>query len=163
MIMRALLFSLALLNACAAPAPLDPMAPLRPLMGCWRGTFEDQPNIHDERCFEPLGEHLVDRHYVRPTQYWGETTYHYDDAQREIIWAYAASDGGRSNGAVTARGAALVFPEHAFQTASGGELRLRSTWTFEGPDRFTAVSERFDNGAWVAFMRITYQRAPATE
>lgn len=157
--MRALLVAL-VLSACVASAPADPMAPLHPLIGCWRGAFPDQPNIHDERCFEPLGEHVVDRHLVQPTDYAGETTYHYDDAQNEVVWAYAANDGGRSNGVVTARGDRLVFPSHVFRSADGAEMRLRSTWTFDGPDRFTAFSERFENGAWVVLMRIDYQRAP---
>lgn len=148
----------ALLSACAASAPDDPMAPLHPLIGCWRGVFPDQPNIHDERCFEPLGEHVVDRHFVRPTDYSGETTYHYDDAQNEVIWAYAASDGGRSNGVLMAERDALVFPPHTFRSADGGEMRLRSTWTFNGPDSFSAFSERFENGAWVVLMRIDYER-----
>jgi hypothetical protein len=158
--MRAVLLAL-VLGACAAGAPADPMAPLQPLMGCWRGVFPDQPDIHDERCFEALGAHVVDRHYVRPTTYGGETTYHYDDAQNEVIWAYAANDGGRSNGVVTARGDALVFPPHTFRSADGTEMRLRSTWTFDGPDRFSAFSERFENGAWVVLMRIDYERAPS--
>lgn len=152
-----------LLGACAASAPTDPMAAFQTLMGCWRGTFSDQPNIHDERCFEPLGAHVVDVHYVRPTAYWGETTYHYDEAQREVVYAYAASDGGRSNGVVTAEGDVLVFAPHTFRTADGRDLRLRSTWTLEGPDRFTVFSERFEDGAWVALMRITYERAPESE
>lgn len=135
------------------------MAPLRPLLGCWRGTFQGQDGIHDERCFETLGAHVVDVHHVRPTTYSGETTYHWDDAQLEIIWAYAASDGGRSNGVVTPEDGRLVFPPHIYRGADGTEQRLRSTWIIEG-DRFSTISERFENGAWVPLMRIDYARAP---
>jgi len=160
--MRALLLVL-VLGACAAPAPVEPMAILSPLIGCWRGTFEGQAGIHDERCFERLDAHVVDIHFVRPTAYSGETTYHYDDAQNEVIWAYAASDGGRSNGVVSARGDALVFPSHTYRGADGAEMRLRATWTFDGADRFSTFSERFENGAWVVLMRIDYERAPAED
>jgi len=160
--MRALAL-VVLLSACAASVPDDPMAPLQGLIGCWRGTFEGQPDIYDDRCFEPLGAHIVDEHYVRPTTYFGETTYHYDDAQREIVWAYAANDGGRSNGVVTAQGDALVFPPHTYRAPDGTEQRLRSRWTFDGADRFAAYSERFENGAWVVLMRIDYERAPAAD
>jgi hypothetical protein len=30
------------------------MAPFTPLMGCWRGAFENNAEIYDERCFERL-------------------------------------------------------------------------------------------------------------
>jgi hypothetical protein len=159
--MRVFVLALAL-TACAAPAPADPMAVFQPLMGCWRGAFEGQPDIYDERCFEPLGEHVVDVHAVRPTTYAGETTYHYDDAQREIVWAYAANDGGRSNGVVTAEQGRLVFTPHTYRAADGSEQRLRSVWEIDG-DRFSTVSERFDDGAWVALMRIDYERASEGE
>ncbi len=159
--MRAVVLALALAS-CAAPAPVDPMAPLQPLLGCWRGTFEGQPNIYDERCFERLGAHVADVHTVQPTTYSGETTYHWDDAQHEIVWAYAASDGGRSNGVLTPEAGRLVFPPHTYRGPDGAELRLRSVWTIEG-ERFSTVSERFENGAWVALMRIDYERASESE
>jgi hypothetical protein len=160
----ALTFSLTVLAACAGqPAQVGTAAgALAPLIGCWRGEFANAPDIHDERCFETLaGEHVVDTHHVRPTQYSGETTYHLDEAAREIVFAYSASDGGRSNGSMQVRRNALVFPEHAFRGADGSELRLRSTWRIEGADRFVAVSERFEDGAWRPFMQITYTRTSA--
>jgi hypothetical protein len=58
---------------------------------------------------------------------------------------------------------ALVFPEHAYRGADGSEVRLRSTWRIEGADRFVAVSERFEGGAWRPFMQITYTRTSAPE
>jgi hypothetical protein len=131
-------------------------------MGCWRGAFENNAEIYDERCFERLGAHVVDNHYVRPTTYSGETTYHYDDAQREIVFAYAASDGGRSNGSLRAGAdGALIFPPHAYTGANGQTQRLRSTWRIEGPGRFVIVSEREEGGQWRPLMAITYTRAPA--
>lgn len=151
------------LFACAAPAPIEPMAPFEPLLGCWRGTFEGQAEIHDERCFERLDQHIVDVHYVQPSTYSGESTYHYDDAQREIVYAYAASDGGRSNGVVRPRRDRIVFPPHVYRGADGSELRLRAEWRMEGADRFVTVTERWSDGAWVKMMRIDYIRVPHTE
>jgi len=159
--MRAVLLALALAS-CAAQAPVDPMAAMQPLLGCWRGAFAGQPDIYDDRCFERLGAHVVDVHSVQPTTYSGETTYHWDDAQHEIVWAYAASDGGRSNGVMTPEAGCLVFPVHTYRGPDGAELRMRSVWTIEG-DRFSAVSEQLENGAWVALMRIDYERAPEGE
>jgi hypothetical protein len=157
---RSLLLAL-VIAGCAAPARQQTAADaFAPLMGCWRGTFDGQPNIHDERCFETLGEHVVDTHHVRPTTYAGETTYHLDDAQREIVFAYASNDGGRSNGSMHTEGERLIFPAHAHRSSDGAELRLRSTWTIESPDRFVTVSEQKEAGAWRPFMRITYTRAP---
>jgi len=157
---RALLLAL-VLAACAAPAREHAAAAaFAPLMGCWRGVFENQPDIRDERCFAPLGEHVVDTHHVRPTPYAGETTYHYDEAAGEIVFAYAASDGGRSNGSVRVEGARFLFSAHTHRSGDGRELRLRSTWTLEAPDRLVMTTEHEENGAWRPFMRITYARAP---
>jgi hypothetical protein len=162
----ALVLALSALAACAAqPAQVRTAAEaLAPLLGCWRGEFANAPDIHDERCFETLsGEHVVDTHHVRPTQYSGETTYHLDEAAREIVFAYSASDGGRSNGSMQVEQNALIFPEHTYRGADGSELRLRSTWRIEGVDRFVAASERLENGDWRPFMQITYTRTSAPE
>ena len=156
---RALVLALAL-AACAAPARGQPAAEaFAPLMGCWRGEFENQPDIHDERCFQTLGEHVVDTHAVRPTTYAGETTYHLDETSREIVFAYASNDGGRSNGSVRLENGAYVFPAHTHRSSDGTESRMRSTWTMEA-DRLVMASEVEEAGAWRPFMRITYVRAP---
>lgn len=155
--MRALLLALAL-GACSTPAP--DMSAFEPFMGCWSGAFEGQTGISDERCFERLGAHVVDHHRVEPTTYSGETTYHVDDAQNEIVFAYAASDGGRSNGVAAPQSdGSLVFPPHTYRGADGAEQRLRSTWRFDGADRWRAVSEREEGGVWRPLMTITYARA----
>jgi hypothetical protein len=163
-LMRALVLALALV-ACAAPAREQSAAEaLQPLLGCWRGAFENAPHIYDERCFETLsGEHVVDIHRVRPTDYSGETTYHYDPAARRIVFAYSASNGGRSNGEVRVEEGAFVFPAHTHRGPDGAEQRLRSAWRFEGDERFVVTTEREQGGAWRPFMRITYVRVPARE
>ena len=157
---RALALVLALIG-CAAPArEQSAAAAFAPLIGCWRGEFANQPDIHDERCFQTLGDHVVDTHAVRPTPYAGETTYHLDETSGEIVFAYASNDGGRSNGSVRTEDGTYVFPAHVHRGADGTELRMRSTWTMEGADRLVMVSEAEEGGAWRPFMRITYTRAP---
>lgn len=148
------------LMACAAPVRAQTAAEaFAPLIGCWRGEFENQPDVEDERCFQTLREHVVDTHAVRPTTYAGETTYHLDETSGAIVFAYASNDGGRSNGSVRAEGARYLFAAHTHRSGDGTELRLRSTWTLEAPDRLVMVSEQEENGAWRPFMRISYARA----
>ena len=156
---RALVLALAL-AACAAPArEQSAAAAFAPLIGCWRGEFVGQPDIRDERCFQTLGDHVVDTHVVRPTTYAGETTYHLDETSGEIVFGYASNDGGRSNGSVRVDGARYVFAPHVHRSADGSERRLRSTWTLEAPDRFVMESEQDEGGAWRPFMRVAYERA----
>ena len=159
--MRALLLACAL-AACAASTPpaREAAEVMAPLLGCWRGAFAGNPDIVDERCFTVLdGRHVVDTHAVRPTEYSGETTYHLDETSGRIVFAYASSEGGRSNGELRQFDGGYAFPAYTFRNADGTELRLRSTWRLDGPDRFFVDSEREEDGAWRTFMRITYARA----
>lgn len=159
--MRAIAFALLALAACAAPAQGAPTAEaFAQLIGCWRGTFENNADVYDERCFERLDAHVVDTHHVRPTEYAGETTYHDNDAGG-IIFAYAANDGGRSNGAISVEGNRFTIAPHTHIGGGGTEYRLRGVWTLETPDRLVMVSEQEVDGAWRPFMRITYTRTPA--
>lgn len=164
--MRALAAFL-VLAACAAPvAPVrveSAAAAMAPLIGCWRGAFEGAPDIVDEHCFETLGEHVVDIHAVRPTSYGGETTYHLDDTQGVIVWAYAATDGGRSNGSISPTDTGFVVAPHTHRGATGETYRLRAAWTFGGADRFVMTTERETAGAWRPFMRVTFMRAARGE
>ncbi len=157
--MRAMLLALTLV-ACATPAqPPRASDAMAPLMGCWRGAFEGQAAIHDERCFEALGDgHVVDTHAVQPTEYAGESTYHYDEAAHQFVFAYAANDGGRINGTMLVEGSAFVFPPHTYIGADGAQQHLRARWTLENQDRFVATSEREEGGVWRPFMHITYER-----
>lgn len=160
--MRALLCALAL-AACATPALADDhLAPLAPLIGCWRGAFEGQPNITDERCFQPMlgGSYVRDTHAVRPTEYVGESVYFYDAAAQRLAFTYYAGGGGMSSGDVRSEGGALVFDPYTFVNADGTTLHLRGTWRFESADRYVATSEIEEGGQWRPFMRITYVRAP---
>jgi hypothetical protein len=159
---KRVLLALALaLAACAAPAQEQTAAAaLAPLLGCWRGTFENNQDITDERCFQVLGEHVVDTHFVRPTTYSGETTYHFDGAAGVIVFAYAASDGGRSNGSLRVDGDRILLAPHTHVGGAGTEHRLRATWTLEGGERLVMAAEREEGGVWRPFMHVTYTRAP---
>lgn len=161
--MRGLLVGLALIvGACAQPAraPSAEEA-FAPLIGCWRGTFERAPEgVWDERCFELLNANVVDRHQVHGADYAGEATFHDDDAGG-IIFAYAASDGGRSNGAVRAEAGRIVIEPHTHIGGDGQTFRLRGVWILEGPDRFVTETERERDGAWSPYMRIVYTRMAA--
>lgn len=130
---------------------------MAPLIGCWRGAFENNAEVYDERCFERLGAHVVDTHAVRPTTYAGETTYH-DNGAGGIIFAYAASDGGRSNGALRVQERRFIIAPHTHIGGDGTGYRLRGVWTLETSDRFVIESEREEEGVWRPFMRITYTR-----
>ncbi len=156
--MRTLAAALALAACAQSPAPQSAVEAFAPLMGCWRGTFENQPDIRDERCFEPLGDHVVDTHAVLPTAYAGETTYHLDETAGEIVFAYAANDGGRSNGVVRREGDRFVIEPHTHVGGGGEEYRLRSTWSIEGADRFVMRTERQVDGAWRPFSQISFVR-----
>lgn len=162
--MRGVVLAL-LLAACAAPARVGSAAEeMAPLLGCWRGTFAEGPaEIRDERCFETLGEHVVDRHIVVPVNYSGETTYHVGGGGDRIIFAYAASDGGRSHGEVQRTPQGYNFPDHEYRAGNGTLRRLRARWVFEGPDRFVSVSEHDEGQGWRPLMRITYERVRGIE
>lgn len=136
------------------------MAPLAPLLGCWRGEFEGAADVHDERCFTPMlgGTYVRDVHSVRPTDYSGETIYAYDPIAAALTYSYFASDGGGIRSAVAQHGNTFVFAPADYVGADGARQRLRSTWRIDGPDRFVATTEREIDGAWQVFMRIAYRR-----
>lgn len=158
--LRALLFALALAGCAANARADDALAPLAPFMGCWRGEFQDQPDIHDERCFTPMlgGAFVRDVHYVRPTDYAGETIYVYDAHAGAIAVTYYSSSGGVAHARLRPEEGAFVFPEHVFTHADGSELRMRSIWRFENEDRFVVVTEAMEDGAWRPFGVIAYAR-----
>jgi len=136
------------------------MAPFAPLIGCWRGAFEGNADLHDERCFAPMleGRYVRDTHFVRPTSYGGETIYFVDAQRAGLAFTYYASDGSMSSGAVRAEEGALVFDAHTYVGADGATQRLRSRWTIESAERFVVVSEREVDGVWQPWGRITYTR-----
>jgi hypothetical protein len=160
-LIRSLLLSL-LLAACATSVRAqEAMAPFAPLIGCWRGAFEGNADIRDERCFEPMldGRFVRDVHHVRPTSYSGETIYFADAQAGGFGFTYYAGNGGLARGVARAVEGGFVFDPHTFVDTEGDEQRLRSTWRFEGPDRLVAVSEREQDGEWRPWGRITYTRA----
>jgi len=158
--MRPLLLALAI-ALCATPAcAQDAMAPLAPLIGCWRGAFEGNAAIHDERCFAPMlgGRYVRDVHAVRPTDYSGESIYAFDPAAGALTFTYYASDGAIARGAARPEQGAIVFAPHTYTGADGATQHLRATWRFESADVFVAESEREEAGTWRPLMRIRYVR-----
>jgi hypothetical protein len=75
------------------------------------------------------------------------------------VFAYASSDGGRSNGSVRVDGNRFEFAPHTHRSRDGTEQRLRSIWTLEPSGRLVMTSERQEEGAWRPFARIIYTRA----
>lgn len=158
--MRAPLLAL-LVAACATSARAeDAMAPFAPLIGCWRGAFEGNDAIHDERCFEPMfgGRYVRDRHFVRPSDYAGESIYSVNAGRGTSAFTYYASDGGMSSGRWHAEEGALVFDAHTYVGADGETLQMRSRWVFDGADRYVATTEVERDGAWQPWGRIAYTR-----
>jgi hypothetical protein len=158
--MRALWLSL-VLAACATSARADDaMAPFAPLIGCWRGAFDGNATIYDERCFEPMlgGRYVRDTHAVRPGDYAGETIYFANTPSGAVAFRYFASDGGGSAGVMRTEEGALVFDAHEYVGADGARLRMRSRWTVQDADHFVIVSEVERDGAWAPWGRIAYTR-----
>lgn len=161
--MRALLAAL-LVSACVTSARAEePASAFAPLMGCWRGAFEGNGAIHDERCFEPMlgGRYVRDTHAVRPGDYSGETIYFFYPRSGALAFRYFASDGGGSAGVVRAEEGALVFDAHDYVGADGSTLRMRARWTLESADRYVATTEVERDGAWRPWGVITYVRESA--
>ena len=162
-VIRAICVALALIAApaCATEtAVVDRLAPLAFLEGCWVGTFEGAA-LRDERCFERgLNGHILrDRHEVVGAGYGGETIYAWNAEAQRIDVMYYANDGGVMTGRVAEEGGVLSVLDARYVSESGVQ-NLRSRWVRSG-DGFAVETDRFESGAWVRFMRITYVRASA--
>ena len=159
---RALCAALVLIAtpACATEAPpVDRLAPLAFLEGCWMGTFEGAAP-QDRRCFErDLNRHILrDRHDVVGTGYGGETIYAWNAVAQRIDVMYYANDGGVMTGRVAEEGGVLSVLDARYISESGVQV-LRSRWVLSAQG-FAVETDRFENGAWARFMRINYVRAP---
>ena len=158
----ALVASFALAGSAAAGD--GPSAQLGFFEGCWRGTFQGEAGVTDNRCFQPMlgGQYVRDTHVVHNGQgpYSGESIYYLDAQTHQLSFTYYASDGGimRGTGRVDEHG--ITFPPSQFVSSDGEVLTLRSTWRREGADRYVAVAEIQANGQWRAHTTITYVRAP---
>ncbi|MES1201353.1 MAG: hypothetical protein ABUS57_07865 [Pseudomonadota bacterium] len=164
---RAALISMLALGALASPVAADttPASALAYFQGCWRGDFGGNSGVTDDRCFAPMldGQYVRDTHVIHgaPGAYAGETIYYLDAQAHRVAFTYFASDGGVSKGfAEAGANGALVFPPGQWVGADGSTLTMRGSWTPDGPDRYIAVSEIQENGAWVEHLHIVYRRAP---
>lgn len=158
----ALLASATLVGSAAAGD--GPSAQLNFLQGCWRGAFQGEAGVTDNRCFQPMlgGRYVRDTHVVHngAGPYSGETIYYLDAQTQQLSFTYFASDGGvmRGTGSVDERG--ITFPPGQYVGADGQTLTLRSSWRRDGADRFIAVAEMQDHDQWRPLHTITYVRAP---
>ena len=146
---------------CAAAFAADsPLAPLARLEGhCWKGEFAEGGSW-DEHCFAWAydGKFLRDTHVVTGKRgpYGGETLYRFDAAAQRIVYHYFDATGGYSEGSVEPADGALKFPEERYQ---GGQTRvLRTTWRFDGDDRYAAVTEELRDGRWAEAWRVVYTK-----
>ncbi|HEX4737471.1 MAG TPA: hypothetical protein VH331_07910 [Allosphingosinicella sp.] len=169
--MRRIGFTLAALLLTApllAATPAETLAPsLRPLAflvgSCWRGVFPDG-HAADTHCFtaDYGGAFVRDRHVVTggPRPYSGESLYRWDAAERQILFAYYASDGGFDSGRVAPVDAGLDFPDQVFAEADGSRMTLRSHWTRDGADALLIVDEMRTGNEWRPVRRMRLVRVP---
>jgi hypothetical protein len=155
-------------EAGEAPARAEPPAPGGPLAAfafladsCWVGTFANG-RTRDENCFEWTlgGQFLRSRHRVVNGEepYEGETLFGHDPRAGRAFFVYWNSAGGVIRGFATPGAAGIDFPDERVEM--GGEsFTLRSSWRREGDDRFTALTEREQDGVWSPMLRIEFVRA----
>jgi hypothetical protein len=154
---------LVLVLVAGALAAESPLAPLARLEGhCWQGEFAEGGSW-DRHCFSWAydGRFLRDTHVVTGKRgpYGGETLYRFDTATQRIVYHYFDATGGYSEGSVEPADGELKFPEERYQAA--GETRvLRTTWRFDGEDRYAAVTEETRDGRWVEAWRVVYSKQP---
>jgi hypothetical protein len=147
------------LAAHAEPAAY--FAPQAFLAGlCWKGTFADGART-DEHCYEWVyaGQFLRDRHTVRggSTPYGGETIYFWDAQTKGVQYLYINVLGGHSQGTVTAKDGALMFPEDKYNDGKQ-EQTYRSQWRRDGDDAYLVVTEQKVADGWKEAWRIRMQR-----
>lgn len=165
--MLAAVVALGLAGVPAAAAD-DPLGPMAFVVGsCWKGAFTPDGKVTDTHCFEAVygGRFIRDRHIVEGARgaYSGETLYRWDAAARTIRYAYAASDGGHSEGTARAVEGGLRF-EDRYLGADGKALVMRASWMREGADAYVATTEAEEGGVWKPKFTVRFQRvAPDPE
>ena len=163
--MRALVWALVASAALvgSAAAGDGPAAQLNFLQGCWRGAFQSEAGVTDNRCFQPMlgGQYMRDTHVVHngAGPYSGETIYYLDAQTHQLSFTYFASDGGVMRGTGNVNEQGIVFPPSQYIGSDGQALTLRSNWRRDGPDRFVAVTEMQDHDRWRPLHTIVYVRA----
>ncbi|MCM2269155.1 MAG: DUF1579 domain-containing protein [Thermoanaerobaculia bacterium] len=158
---------LVLAAVAGADPPADPLAPLAWLAGsCWTGTFADG-KTQDLVCYEWMlgGKFLRSRHRVIGGEgpYAGETILARNPTTGRLEFTYFNSPGGIIRGEIEPTEEGLLFPSEIVEMG-GQPYELRSVWRREGEDRYVAVTERLEAGAWRPFMTISFVRSgPASD
>jgi hypothetical protein len=148
-------------------SPPDALAPLAWLAGsCWTGTFADG-KTKGLVCYEWMldGKFLRSRHRVSSdgAPYAGETVFGRDGATGGLRFDYYNVLGDAIRGPIEVAGGALLFPSEKYEK-DGKSFELRSVWRRDGEDRYVAVTERLEEGAWRPFMTIFFVRSgPASD
>ncbi len=149
-------------DAAAWKAHFDPLAPL--VGKCWIGQFEGT-EIRDLQCWEWVHQDrfLRNEHRVTgaPSPYSGETFYGWDAETETVRFWYFNSLGGVSKGELGEEDGRPVFYESYGDESQ--DTHIRSRIDFDGPDRFTMVSEKLVDESWQPFMNIAFTRVGSKE
>jgi hypothetical protein len=151
----------------SGPAADSPLAALDWLAGsCWMGTFADG-KTRDHVCYDWRfgGTWLRSRHRVLggAGPYQGETWIGWSQSAGQLEFTYFNSPGGVVRGAIRPTADGLAFPDETVEMG-GRTTTLRSRWTRDGDDRYTATTEKLVDGSWQPMMRIEFVRSgPASD
>jgi hypothetical protein len=147
--------------ASVAPAPGGPLEPFAFLAdSCWLGTFADG-KTKDEICYEWTlgGRFLRSRHRVvgGKSPYEGETIFAFDPRRGKTGFVYWNAAGSVMRGDAEPRAGGVDFPVE--RVSMGGEsFEIRSAWTLDPPDRYSAVTSKRADAEWRELFRIDFVR-----
>ncbi|WP_421792730.1 hypothetical protein [Hyphobacterium sp.] len=131
------------------------------LNACWQTRLDDGRS--DTHCYAPVfGRFVRDLHIVPgPPDYTGETIYHFDRENDEILFDYFNSIGGSSAGGGDAVENGIHFREEHYIAPDGTTRTFRSRMLNISPAGYISVTEEEIDGAWTEVMRQTFTRTEA--
>jgi hypothetical protein len=164
--MRAVVLGVLLASPAVAAEPA-PLAPLAFFTGaCWKGTFTGSSQT-DTHCFSKMygGVFVRDVHRVEGGKpgYGGETIYAWDPGAKQIVFTYYDADGGVSRGTAEPTDKGLAFGDERYTGPDGREIVMRTTWTRDGADGYTATTQQKAGDGWKPMMSIIFKRLPGSE
>ncbi len=152
-------------GASPAAARTSPFQPLAFLVGhCWKGTFQDGSRT-DEHCFSWIygGKFVRDRHTVHAegrADGHGESIYFWNPGTNQLEYLYIESEGGFSQGSVSSKDGALIFPATQF-VQDGQTQTYRSRWQSDGKDAYEVLAEFQGKDSWVPGFRLRMEKVAA--
>jgi hypothetical protein len=152
-------FALATSAGAQQPPPVDPFAPLAPMIGRWAGTSEGQPgNGTVERDYERvLGSRFIrvrNRSTYSPQEknpkgetHEDEGFFSFDRSRRQLVFRQFHTEGFVNTYAqeVDAKAATVSMLSEAIENIPLG-YRARETYVFHGPDEIEEVFELAEPG-----------------